>query len=313
MAMLDSSGLQKESMNLLILGGTEPDSFRAFLGGASLISEVEFLRGAPDLSKTVSARSRPEQIFTLGPAFALRAMAKAQPGEWVVYCDADLFFYSPLDDILAPFTRASAVIVPHRHYPHNKRRLSKYGEFNVGLVAFRNDPDGRRILNYWADACRDWCRDSAESGKYADQKYLEHFGAISPNLEVDRRIGANVAPWNASFKRLSIATKNFLIDGSPILYAHMQGLRRYRGGWTLGHLPFLSLASKQLRDLIYLPYLGKLEDWAIRLDLEAQASSRVSFSSRHGIVRNLLFLAQVLFRQYIPLKRIDRDQRDSPQ
>lgn len=99
------------------------------------------------------------------------------------------------------------------------KKLAKYGEFNVGLVAFRNNKEGLAALQYWADSCLEWCSDIPEDGKYADQKYLENFSKVANGVVIDDRKGVNLAPWNLGFSKLTLDENDkLMVDGEPVYY-----------------------------------------------------------------------------------------------
>jgi hypothetical protein len=251
-----------------------------------------FLRENPSLAKRVSQRSRVEQIFSIGPSFLLGAVGSLAPDEWLVYLDADLFFFRPLESYLDDFEHANVIVSPHRHFAWNRKRLSKYGEFNVGLVAFRNNKDGLAALNYWADSCLDWCSDIPEDGKYADQKYLENFNKVASGVVVDDRKGVNMAPWNLGFSKLSLAENGGLaVDGEPVYYFHAQGIMRTKNAWVLGHLPYFSIATRSAKKLVYKPYLASLLKWEKDNPATQSSSSR---SSRGLASLVLLYLGKTM-------------------
>jgi hypothetical protein len=134
---------------------------------------------------------------------------------WIVYADADLYFIRSLESYLGDFEDANAVLALHRHFAWNKKRLAMYGEFNVGLAAFRNNKEGLAALQYWADSCLEWCSDIPEDGKYADQKYLENFSKVGNGVAIDDRRGVNLAPWNLGFSKLTFDKNDkLMVEGS---------------------------------------------------------------------------------------------------
>jgi hypothetical protein len=262
-----------------------------------------FLAQDAKLNGALSGRSWPEQIFTMGPTFLLKILEKLPQDAWLVYADSDIWFQVPVDEYLQPFDQANVVITRHRHYSWNKKRLAKYGEFNVGVVAFRNNKEGRKVLQKWADACIEWCKDRPESGKYADQKYLESFFDWGHGVVVDERVGANLGPWNASFKKIRLTGSTYSVGGEKPLFFHMQGLRKIKDRWFLGHLNYLSFAGPKLKKNFYKPYLELLEKAQSDLAIQVKPSSvRKSFTGINRVVGELFKLASLLLNQTIKLE-----------
>ena len=122
-----------------------------------------------------------------------------QKKDHVFYLDADLFFYEDMTEILEEINDKSIGIVRHRiDY------LPDSGEFNVGLVYFKNDYHGRRCSDWWKRMLLNPNNPFyAGYGQCGDQKYLELFPLIfgSDNVcIIDDKIG-HLAPWSATFHK----------------------------------------------------------------------------------------------------------------
>ena len=235
-----------------------------------------YLGFRPEVAEQISQRSTSEQIFSVGPSFLLSQSESVTAEGWLVYADSDLFFFEPLQTYLESLPECNVVIAPHRHHLWNESRLAKYGKYNVGLVAFRNNEEGLRALRFWAESCLDWCSDRAENGKYADQKYLERFSLVSSGVYVDNSLGANLAPWNSFLKKISLTKSGEILVGKDkLVYFHAQGLKQKNGRWILGHLNYFSFAGPRLRKHVYKPYLEKLEEWTQKPGFEGFGTSRV--------------------------------------
>jgi hypothetical protein len=276
----------------------------------------KFLESHKAIALTTASRSWTERIFSVGPSFLLSQMPTLSPEEWLVYADADLYFFRPLEEYLAAFDDANVILAPHRHFAWNKKRLAKYGEFNVGLVAFRNNKEGLAALQYWADSCLEWCSDVPEDGKYADQKYLENFSKVANGVVIDDRKGVNLAPWNLGFSKLTLDEDDkLMVDGEPVYYFHAQGIKRTKSAWILGHLPYFSLASRSAKKLIYRPYLAGLLKWEEENSVAKSSSSRAStgFAALAVAIfgKTLQFLlGQVIFDSQ--LRRLTSDPNKRP-
>ncbi|QKJ25048.1 hypothetical protein HRU87_02280 [Aquiluna borgnonia] len=270
----------------------------------------EFLRANPAVARSIKGRSRAESIFSVGPSFLLSQVDQVDPEGWLVYADADLFFFSSMVEYLNSHPRSNVVISPHRHHAWNVGRLAKYGKYNVGLVAFRNNSEGIKALKFWAKSCLEWCKDKPENGKYADQKYLESFAKISQGVFEDYSRGVNLAPWNSWFTRVSRNVKGELYAGDkPLVYFHAQGLRRTRRSWVLGHLNYFALANYSIRRFIYTPYVRQLEGWNSRFGLGGNASSRSPLGAARQILATLNLYLSLLLRQTIASENMPKESR----
>lgn len=116
-----------------------------------------------------------------------------EEGNCVYYVDSDLYFYDSITEIQKELGEKSIGIISHRG-PNGD-----VGEFNVGIVVFRNSEAGRECSKLW----KDWLIDEnnpyyVEYGTCGDQKYLELFPKLffSETVVLDKTFH-HFAPWNA--------------------------------------------------------------------------------------------------------------------
>lgn len=302
-AMIESSGAARFSTVLAMDEGVS--QLQDKLDGLDAVDWHAFLNANPFITKKISVRTLSEQIFSVGPSFLLSKSDSVDPGGWLVYADADLFFFNPIQPYLDSLPECNVVLAPHRHYPWNSKRLAKYGEYNVGLVAFRNNCEGLKALRYWAESCLEWCFDRPEEGKYADQKYLEHFSSIAEGVFIDTSLGSNLAPWNSFLVKISAGQSGEVYVGSDRLnYLHAQGLKNKNGRWILGNLNYLSLAGKQMKKLVYGPYLGKLEEWTRNLDFASFGTSRPPSSRIGSVYQRFLYGLSLVSGQTVKVGKL---------
>ncbi len=310
-----SLGPQSENFHKKYLNLDEapwPAEWERLLDG-QVVQLNSVLSSNPRIPLALKNRTLVEKFFTLGPQFLTSQLSLATEGDWIVYCDADIKFFTPIQQVLAPFESKSVVLARHNHFWWNRARLKKYGEYNVGLVAFRNTADGRKALEYWAERCIEWCYDKVEGGKYADQKYLEDIAELGIAVAVDDRRGSNLAPWNSPNRKvLRGGSGTYFLGQIPILYFHMQGLKRSDSGWELGHLPYLNIAGRGLKREIYLPYLSELEDVIGRMGANAPQAGKAERSTAGGLIKQAQNALRKLLRQTIPFEQIEElKNRDS--
>lgn len=136
----------------------------------------------------------------------------------VVYVDADICFYKSLRLLYSYCQYKDVGIFKHRQFDPNQNRIE--GMYNVGVVYFANNPTGCRILKWWKDAVL--AKEPKHLSTCGDQKYLEHFPKMTPNIYIDHSIGHG-APWLWQLYDLSqIDKKQIIWNGQqqPLLFIH---------------------------------------------------------------------------------------------
>lgn len=146
------------------------------------------------LAKVKKSRTLQEYLWTLASSLVEYLLP------WVdqlTYLDADIFFYSDPKVIFEEIGDRSIAITPHRFNDKDRPRLAKNGEYNVGVVSFRNNSTGLLCAMTWAAQCREWCFNRNEEGRFGDQKYLDEWPArYGKDLHIWGHYGINAGPWN---------------------------------------------------------------------------------------------------------------------
>ena len=125
----------------------------------------------------------------------------------ILYIDSDIYFYLNPLIIYQELGDKSIGIIRHRHNTSS----SVDGEFNVGIIYFKNDEKGYSCLRWWNDCILEDKRpDLATCG---DQKYLEEFIPLyGDSVCVLDKTFAHGAPWNF---RLYVYD-NYHVDGTVV-------------------------------------------------------------------------------------------------
>ena len=136
--------------------------------------------------------------------------------EDVIYIDADIYFFSD-PSVLEDFKDFGSIgIIENRveYSPVN-------GKYNVGIVFFKNDENGKKCSEFWKNCLLDSENQYAkEYGTCGDQKYLELFPELFQDVfEYDNFIG-HLAPW-------SITSHMFLPNGKISWGEKIQNLLFY--------------------------------------------------------------------------------------
>ena len=226
----------------------------------------------PALAVAKANRSRTEYYFTLSPCLPRWLLANNPEIKRVTYVDADMVFFASPAVIFETMdaARASVLITAHR-FPAWLAHYAQHGTFNVGILAFANDPTGRECLEDWRARCLEWCYDRMEGGKYADQKYLDAWPArLGSRLLVLEHPGVNLAPWNWVGAKYEIASdQTVLVDAQPLVLFHFARFRPICGTWwwQSGQLDY-GVMPGRLRTAVYGAYWRALA--AARAELRAR-------------------------------------------
>jgi len=125
------------------------------------------------------------------------------------YVDADLLFFSDPAVLVAEMDEKSVLITEHRYTPGYDQTATS-GIYCVQFVTFKSNAAGMEVLNWWVDACIDWCFNRMEDNKFGDQKYLDDWLTRFDCVHVLQHLGGGVAPWN-------VQQYNFMYSGKQIM------------------------------------------------------------------------------------------------
>ncbi len=180
------------------------------------------------------------------------------------YIDADMLFYSNPRILVDEMGDNSVLITSHRYTPEYDQSLAS-GKYCVQFVCFKNDFHGRAVLNWWKDACIDWCYARVENGKFGDQKYLDEFAIRFEGVHELQHLGGGLAPWNIQqyqFKYDNNAlrgTENLSEKKFDVVFYHFHGLKFFEHN-------IVSLTDAQyainssIQQLFYFPYIKRLNE-----------------------------------------------------
>ncbi len=239
-------------------------------------------------------RNFAESIFTLKAVWISHLARIQKPGVVVLYADADLYFYSPINQL---YEDGWSVLLSPHYFAKHLNHLMNSGKFNAGLIAFKSDEDSLRVLASWKKSVIQNCSLSKENGNYADQKYLEGFSEISDKVKIFSNVGVNVGAWRLSkdteVKKIG---NSIFLDTHKVIAFHFHAFRIYRNHFYTGIFRYgVTRPSVFILLWIYLRYINRIEA-AIRLMSDFQIE--IIYRKKNWVV----LLVQILRR---PLELMD--------
>jgi hypothetical protein len=209
---------------LCLDGDSERALRRLALPRVHIIALRELEADDPELAAARPTRSPIGYYLTCTPALVRHVLTRAADAPAVYYVDADLCFFSSPAALRAEFAAGSVYI--HAHRPAVPEWSSELGRYNVGLVAFRRDEQGRACVELWRERCLAWCELVPQDGRFGDQKYLEEWPGRFDRLVVAQHRGVGVGPWNLGDYRFGVdAAGGVAVDGQPVIFFHFSLLK----------------------------------------------------------------------------------------
>jgi len=247
----------------------------------------------PAFAAAKADRSRVEYYYTCSPVLPLYIFQREPQIEQLVYLDADLYFFASPAPLFHEIGSASVAIIAHR-FGDELAHLNVFGRFNVGFLAFRRTPSGLGCLRWWRERTIEWCRAELDGDRYADQKYLDRWPTMVPDLVEIAHEGANVAPWNVGRTPIEQHDGRLFFKGAPLIFYHFHGIKKLAPGIFQPQLArYFVSPTPSLRTLLYGPYLAALE----RAEALLRSSGVSNGAGSPGIVAGLLASGGAAWRE----------------
>lgn len=267
------------------------------LSNATVITLSEF--EDEDLKRVKKERTRGEYCWTSTSSLILYCIRTFKLSH-CTYLDADMYFYQSPQVLLDEIPPQCSVLITEHRYTKQYDQSAQSGKYCVQFMYFRNDTNGMKVLNWWRDACIEWCYNRMEDGKFGDQKYLDSWTTQFDGVWELQHLGGGLAPWNCQQYRFE-QTNNTLtgiekktgLAFRPVFY-HYHGLRFYKHNTAIFADKYY-LISLNVRKHFYYPYLEKIkavESEIACVEDSIDPSGRKSYSS---------YLKELLFTGYIVL------------
>ncbi|MFP7298721.1 glycosyltransferase [Neobacillus niacini] len=177
----------------------------------------------------------------------------------LIYCDADMYFFSSPQPIFDEWAKYSIFLTPQRSTELVENR---YGIYQAGLIGFKQERNSQKILNWWKQRCLEWCYDSFDGHRWGDQKYLNSIPNLFSNIKIIKHEGINTAPWNVVMKEgqnITFKEGTVQINNHELVCYHFGSLRTVKDSkFDLWELEPLSFTDPILFN-IYYPYLRTLK------------------------------------------------------
>jgi len=149
----------------------------------------------------------------------------------LVYLDPDIEIYAPLSPIGEILTKNRMVLTPHLTLPLDDDGHSpslddfiRCGQFNLGFIAVRDDPDVESILRWWETVLTDRCLFETDHHFFVDQFWASSFPSFLDGIQILRDPGYNAAYWNLPQRRIRFRDGRWFADEFLLRFFHFSGI-----------------------------------------------------------------------------------------
>lgn len=307
LAMYNSLEQHCEEFHLYILAFGD-DCFEALtklkLSSATIISLKEFENER--LLDVKIGRSATEYCWTCASS-SIKYCIEQYNLDHCTYVDADLLFFSNPVILFNEMGDKSVQITKHRYTPCFDQSDTS-GIYCVQYMTFKNTKEGMEVLNWWVDACLEWCFCRMEDGKFGDQKYLDNWTKKYTCVQELRNLGGGVAPWNVqqyAFRNEAGKVKGtefFSNRKFDLVFYHYHAFTyTWNDSFRLTSDTY-PLNSNQIKH-IYKPYvqaLSRAEQMieTLREDIMCYRSTEEGIWIKKVIGRAFLFTVRGFYKQY---------------
>lgn len=219
-----------------------------------------------ELIKAKSNRKFGEYCWTCSSWLISYILDIYQP-EYCTYIDADMFFYSDPSVIIQEMKEknASVQVISHHFADLISEQASiPVGRYCVEFNTFKNDANGRMLLDVWKNQVLEDCSINKEKGICGDQKYLDNWVKDYPFVIETENVGAGLGPWNLCQYRWHPKDNRskFVVSRwgrkGPLVFVHFENITYIDE--SMAHSPFVYSwkADKKFIDALYVPYLQLL-------------------------------------------------------
>ena len=151
------------------------------------------------LAKIKTSRTFREYCWTLA-SFSFSLVKDQYPDiEELTYIDADIYFFSSPEQIIAEFERSgkSVLITEHAYAPEYQFISKTAGLFCVQFISVKFCDASMKVIKEWQDLCEECCCEEPKDGKFGDQKYLDEWPEkYSDTVHILEQKNLTQAPWN---------------------------------------------------------------------------------------------------------------------
>lgn len=186
----------------------------------------------------------------------------------VVYLDADMQLYGPLNELSEVTPGYSIALTPHLLSPLPEdgclpkcETFLRAGTYNGGFLAIKRDPIGLGFLSWWESRMEKSCVVRLEDGLFVDQRPLDLVPSLFDRVHILRRPGFHLAYWNLYGQEVLTDAGGYrLSNGQPVTLFHFSGIDPDDCATLSKHQDRLLLKDQPVVSSLIRAYINRLNE-----------------------------------------------------
>lgn len=226
---------QEAELHVLLVDKVQDDKvaqkLNDYKGVATLYSVEEI--GIEDITSMAFKYDVVELNTAVKPYFMEFLLEKYQYDN-LMYIDADILLFHRLDRVYEELEKHSVILTPHLLSVEEDMDTSisktqdflRFGIYNLGFIAVRNNEAGRKAICWWKEKLHDKCYLDKDEFLAWDQKWMDFAPALLDDVYVLRDPGYNVAFWNMQGRFISQKDGEYYVNENfPLVFYHFSHYR----------------------------------------------------------------------------------------
>jgi hypothetical protein len=224
----------------------------------------------------------------------------------IIYLDADLLFYHPIDSMSALLDSHSIVLSPHvtKNLVSDRvprlRNFLNAGIYNTGYLGLKRTPETREFISWWADRLWHEGYHNFAEGMFVDQLWVNFAPLLFSNVHIDTHPGHNLGYWNLHERVVSERAGIFYVNEHwPLVFYHFSGYSPSSPSSISIHQDLYSFSHRpDIRPVfdVYQAELTNNQHQKYSLIQNHYYNSRFFDRKKNGLRRRLIVLCRRLLR-----------------
>lgn len=216
-----------------------------------------------ELLKSKADKEKMYEYYWSCKPYTIKWVMEKTGAKMVTYIDCDFMFFQSPESIFKEGDRTSVLIQPNNFSYDEEKQYLPVGYYCSCWESFKNNKQGRHVLDWWHKKCMEWCFARFEDDKFADQKYLDKWRILFKGVREVTNIGANIAPWNIQKFDLTDKNGKVIINNIwPLIYYHYHSFKMNLVDYSYvvtGDRDNYYRIPEGVSEIIYKPYIELLK------------------------------------------------------